>query len=298
LDKAAELLSRMFDTHLTYGIGMSKHTNHTAKIFPKQYAADWADRLIRLSEALGLIKIRNFQQGNDYSDPLNPDIDMLMQNICEKLFGTSTLIRPNIGCCHGIKIGPTIWYIRDFDNLLAAKAISDLSLGNKNLSIMEIGGGFGGFAYWLYKLGFRDITVYDTPQMNIIQQYYISKSLPEAKISFYDDLNKPEMKSSEIKILPYWHLETIPSKSYDVSVNMDSFPEIPLPIAKDYLKKIVHTTKKYFYSMNQEYEAPNYQSGTQQPVHKMVKDIGGMKLMFRSPFWCRKDYVQEIYNLN
>jgi len=297
LNKAADLLSRIFDTNLTYGLGMAKGSNYIAKNFQKPFASVWADQLIRLSEALGLIKIRN-QKDIDYTNPLSPDIDMLIQKICEKLFGTSTLIRPSIGCCHGIKVGSTIWYLKDFQHILAAKTISDLSLGDKKISIMEIGGGFGGLVYWLYKLGFRNITVFDVPQMNIIQEYYLSKTLPEAKICFYGDFEKPEMRSSEIKILPYWQLDKIPSKSYDISVNQDSLPEIPVLIARDYLKKIIHTTKKYFYSVNQEFQGKNFQSDIQEPVYKLVKELDEFKLLIRSPFWCRHGYVQEIYNLN
>ncbi len=160
-----------------------------------------------------------------------------------------------------------------------------------------IGGGFGGLAYWLYKIGFRDITVYDSPQMNIIQEYYLSKTLPEAKICFYGDHDKSGWESSEIKILPYWCLDKTPKKSYDIAVSQDSLPEIPTIIAKYYLKKIIHTTKKYFYSINQEVQAPNYQSGIQEPVHKLVKDFEELKLLFRSPFWFRPGYAQEIYNI-
>ena len=81
-------------------------------------------------------------------------------------------------------------------------------------------------------------------------------------------------------------------------MNQDSLPEIPAPIAKYYLKKIIHTTKKYFYSINQEAQAPNFQSDVQESVYKLVKDVDGLKLLFRSPFWCRPSYVQEIYILN
>jgi len=300
LEKTAELLSRMFDTFLTYGLGMDKSTNYFAKKFQKPHASFWADRLILLSEALGLKKIPSPEQQAtcSFTDPLNPNIDMLIQKICEKLIGDSMLTRPNIGCSHGIKIGTTIWHLPDFDNIFAAKTINDLSLGNKNLSIMEIGGGFGGLVYWLYKIGFRNITVFDLPQINIIQEYYLSKTLPEAKICFYDDYDKSEFESSEIKILPYWHLDKIAPKSYDISVNQNSFPEIPVSIAKDYLKKITYTTKKYFYSVNQEAQAPNFKSGVQEPVYKLVKDVGGMKLLFRSPFWCRPGHIQEIYVIN
>jgi len=299
LEKAGNLLGMIFDTYLTRGLGMSKVNNYIAKKFQMHFASVWADRLIRLSEALGLIKIRSFEQiRGSYTEPLNPNIDMLIEKICEKIIENSMLIRPNIGCCHGIKLGSTIWYHKDFEHILAAKTIADLALGNKTLAIMEIGGGFGGLAYWLYKIGFRDITVYDVPQMNIIQEYYLSKTLPEAKICFYDDNDKSLFESSEIKILPYWHLDKIPSKLYDISVNQDSLPEIPIPIAKDFLKKIIHTTKKYFYSVNQEAQAPNFQSGVQEPVYKLVKDIDGFKLLIRSPFWCRPGYVQEIYILN
>jgi hypothetical protein len=226
-------------------------------------------------------------------------VDFLIKNICEKIIGNSELFRPNVGKCFGIKIGSIIWGVKDFDHILAAKSINDLCLGEKNISIMEIGGGYGGLVCWLYMMGFRDITIYDLPEINIIQEYYISKTLPDAKISFYHEYDELKFSSSEIKILPYWCLDKTPPKYYDIAVNQDSLPEIPVPIAKDYLKKIISTTKKYFYSVNQEARAINCSSGFfLEPVHELSKDMDKLKILFRAPFWCRPGYVQEIYDLN
>jgi hypothetical protein len=299
-EKAAELLSGIFDTEITEGLGMVKTARYHIKLFEKPFASLWADHLIRLSEALGIIKIRSFEQaGGGYNDSLDPNIDELIKKICNIITGNSILIRPNIGKCYGVEIDSTIWNIRDFDFILAAKTVSDLMLERKNISIMEIGGGFGGLAYWFYKIGFRNITIYDVPEMNIIQAYYLSKTLPDIKISFYDEYNKPEKNSSEIKILPYWCLDNVSLKSYDLAINQDSLPEIPVPIAKYYLKKIIETTKEYFYSANQEAYAPNYLSGfLQEPVHELVKDIKELRLLFRSQFWVRTGYAQEIYKIS
>ncbi|MDE2589253.1 MAG: putative sugar O-methyltransferase, partial [Patescibacteria group bacterium] len=144
--------------------------------------------------------------------------------------------------------------------------------------------------------GFRNITLYDLPQMNILQSYFLSKSLPNAKISLYSDPNT-NLESSEIRILPYWHLDQVPSKSFGICVNQDSLPEIPQQIATHYLKEIKRTTRDFFYSINQEAKAPNYKAGIQESVPRLIDMVGGFERKMRTPFWCRQGYVQEIYNM-
>lgn len=296
-ESIAKTLGEMFCTNLTYGLGMGKPGLMLAKYASKPFQTLWADRLIRLAESLSVIDVRNIEQAGDYSAPLDPCIDSLIQMILKKC-NLDKIDRPNIGRIYGVRIDNSIWHVRDFEHILAAITIKKFaSLENKR-PIMELGGGFGNLVYWLYKLGFRNITLYDLPQMNIIQAYYLSKVLPEAKICLYHEINDRDFDNAEIKILPYWHLNGISDKYFDVSINQDSLPEMPESIALNYLKEINRTTGLYFYSVNQEArsKAPNSES-RQNSVPTLMEKQNGFDLRFRTPFWCRSGYVQEIYKI-
>lgn len=294
LEKTVITLSEMFVTSLSFGL-MSEGGNFIAQYAQKLFASVWADRLVRLAEALAIIEPRCIEQKADFYAPLDPDIDQLFGAICKKITGLQTINRPNVGKMYGIQVGTSIWHTRDLEHLLAVATIKSFS-SNKNTSIMEIGGGYGGLVYWLYTAGFRNITLYDLPQMNILQNYFLSKSLPNARISLYGD-SKTDLESAEIRILPYWHLDQVPSKSIGICVNQDSLPEIPKQIAMYYLKEIRRTTKDFFYSVNQEAQALNYEDGIQQSVPTLVDAVGGFERKIRTPFWCRQGYVQEIYTI-
>ena len=117
-----------------------------------------------------------------------------------------------------------------------------------------------------------------------------------AKISIYGD-SKTELESAEIRILPYWHLNQVQSKSINISINQDSIPEMPKQIAIHYLKEIQRTTRGFFYSVNQEAQAQNFEEGVQNSVPDLIKTLEGFECKIRTPFWCRPGYVQEIYNI-
>lgn len=296
LEKTATILGEVFATNLSYGLGMSKHSIYIAKYAQKPFATVWADRLVRIAEALAIIGPRSIEQKGNFYAPLDPNIDHLFGMICNRLTGLQMITRPNVGKIYGIQVGTSIWHIRDFEHLLAAISIKQYT-SDKSNSITEIGGGYGGLVYWLYTLGFRNITLYDLPQMNILQSYFLSKTLPDAKVALYGD-SETHLESAEIRILPYWHLDKVSTKSIDICVNQDSLPEIPKQIAIHYLKEIKRTTKNFFYSVNQESQSQNYVEGIQESVPNLIEMVGGFKCKIRTPFWCRPGYVQEIYDIS
>jgi len=292
LDKVAEHLSMMFNSDITYGLSTSKVGKYIAKLVPQSYASLWTDRLLRFCESIGVLHPRSIEQDIDYTAPLKLDPSKLISECLQKIIGVSSLSRPSVGETYGIQINEMVWDIRDFEHLLAAIQISRL-LPDKTQPIFELGGGYGGLVYWLYILGFRNITLYDLPHVNILQGYYLSKSLPDAKIGLYDSKNNAN--NYEINIMPYWKLDDVNSNYFYLAVNQDSLPEIPKDIAIHYLKEIKRTTTDYFYSVNQESQAKNFQGDNQNIVPKLIQNLTGFKLLIRSPFWCRPGYVQEIY---
>ena len=50
---------------------------------------------------------------------------------------------------------------------------------NKNLTIAEIGAGYGGFASKVIKNTKSKYVIFDLPEVNALQYYYLSKNFPE-----------------------------------------------------------------------------------------------------------------------
>ncbi|MDT9156158.1 hypothetical protein RSW20_25820, partial [Escherichia coli] len=60
----ADLLNNLFQSHLAHGIAMGRTMATLARQAPTPFSASWCDRLLRLSEALGLAHVRSPEQGD------------------------------------------------------------------------------------------------------------------------------------------------------------------------------------------------------------------------------------------
>ena len=61
-----------------------------------------------------------------------------------------------------------------------------IRFNNKNLTIAEIGAGYGGFASKVIKNTKSKYVIFDLPEVNALQYYYLSKNFPEKNIVDYD----------------------------------------------------------------------------------------------------------------
>ena len=96
-----------------------------------------------------------------------------------------------------------------------------------------------------------------------------------------------------IKIMP---CNSLPKAQYDLVVNQDSFPEIGKETVLSYLEWIKeHTTN--FLSINHESKTP-YSGGQHISVSELVMETGGINLVQRYPYWLRKGYVTEWYQVS
>jgi hypothetical protein len=84
---------------------------------------------------------------------------------------------------------------------------------------------------------------------------------------------------------------------FDICLNQDSFPELPIVSVLEYLQRIPEVTKSYFFHINQEGGAITYENLPQLNIHKMVAEMSNYKLLYRYPNWIRKGYVEELYSI-
>ena len=121
------------------------------------------------------------------------------------------------------------------------------------------------------------------------------KSLPGAPIVLYGE---EDIDGSAIRLYPYWHFSSVVSKTFDLTFNQDSFPEIDSNIVNWYLDLILNNTRDFFLSINQEGQAIFDPSGKKQLlVPELLKDRKAYKLVYRFPYWLRGGYTEELYRI-
>ena len=83
-------------------------------------------------------------------------------------------------------------------------------INKNNLTIAEIGAGYGGFASKVIKNKQMKYVIFDLPEINALQYYYLSKNFPEKHIVDYDTFikNKRNLNQDfDILILPPWEID-------------------------------------------------------------------------------------------
>jgi hypothetical protein len=156
---------------------------------------------------------------------------------------------------------------------------------NKNITICEIGGGFGHTAYHLYQNGFRDITIVDLPTISVAQGFFLANNISPDKVSLMGE------DDNEINLRNPFYFGNI--RNFDLVINIDSLPEMGDAIAQDYINKI-SDMDTVFYSINQEASSMRTANiDSQTPVSITVGNR--MKCWFRNKFWLRNGYVEELY---
>ena len=180
-------------------------------------------------------------------------------------------------------------------HIYSCKRIKSIeSLRNKgSIKILEIGAGYGGFCYYLSKSDYFDIAKYDIidlPIINTFQYYFLNKNLKK-EINFYED-NK---ESFGVTIYPNTHLKNL-KQDYDLIINHDSFPEMPIDAVVDYVQFAGTCSGGILHSFNHECNAYDRHDTTKQTdIKKIFLNNDSLELIQRERSWVREGYVEEIY---
>lgn len=180
-------------------------------------------------------------------------------------------------------------------HIYSCKRIKSIeSLRNKgSIKILEIGAGYGGLCYYLSKSDYFDIAKYDIidlPIINTFQYYFLNKNLKK-EINFYED-NK---ESFGVTIYPNTHLKNL-KQDYDLIINHDSFPEMPIDAVVDYVQFAGTCSGGILHSFNHECNAYDRHDTTKQTdIKKIFLNNDSLELIQRERSWVREGYVEEIY---
>jgi putative sugar O-methyltransferase len=134
-----------------------------------------------------------------------------------------------------------------------AHTIGQLLKSSDQQVVVELGGGFGGLAYYLVRdnpgITFVD---FDLPEALALATYYLMKTLPNLQISLYGEISFPEesLATPGIVMMPSFEIMKMPSKSATVSFNSYSLAEMSPSSIRTYIDQIARITGAYILHVN------------------------------------------------
>jgi hypothetical protein len=281
-------LSKMFLTDLTWGLGQV-HASHPDLL--RQHETHlhfrFMDTLVSLAEAVGAVGTTSMLQDPPaHLQPLNKDPDRLYAAARQRLGFDPGF--PNVGGAYGFRLDHSLASIDSLTHAYTAHRLTQLGAGRTS-TVFELGGGYGCLALMARRAGVGQIAVFDLPWVNVLQGYFLLRTLPAGTVRLYGET------VGDVRVAPYWALSTEPVGACDFFVNTDSLPEMGRSTAAGYLPHIHRVTRKLFLSINQEARAEVPGVGPQNCVRELVEEAGGWACRCRQRHWMRQGYVEEVF---
>ena len=283
--KSYGILNRMYQSSVMHGITQGDVEVQLMNAYPDimelRLRRAW-DILMGVSEYIGIIPPQNHEQGASY---LVVPVDVMVNELG---YLPNFRAPPWQGGQWCLKTSKGLFSDRDLIALYLAIKIRE-KFPDPRTRIVEIGGGSGYLAYWLYLFGYRDITMVDLPTVMCCQAFQLRSNHPGISISMPND-DRP----AEVKFLDTKQFQT-GNNHYDLVINCDSLPEMSLETVHAYLDAIARQAQ-FFYSINQESRAQGGY-GRQHSIRYEIKQHFRNRLMRadRSRFWLRDGYTEEWY---
>jgi hypothetical protein len=286
----AELLAAMFRSDFVLGLapgslGRERRPGPLARL-------SWLsamDKLVALAEALGTVRTENPEQG-PVGSALRGGLDELVAAMEDRL-GLS-LDFPPVGAAYGVVAGGRLITPETPDQVYGAARLRDvieayLPPADEPPRIVEIGGGYGGMAYWLLQMVDARYVIVDLPIVGVLQGYFLAQALGHDAVALHGE------PPARVTIVPNHALASVQAP-VDILANKDSLPEIPLDAAVGYLEWARSACRGAFYSNNQE-GAAVFDGVAQNVVCELVERVGGFTRVRRDASWLRRGYVEEVY---
>jgi putative sugar O-methyltransferase len=163
-------------------------------------------------------------------------------------FQLRELAAPGLGNPFGVLIdGTLVCKGADYQHYCAQR-IQELT-SSPSASIVEIGGGFGGMAYYLLRDNPRITYIdFDVPESLALISYYLLKSFPNLKFLLYgeEDMTPEAIARSNVILMPPFQLSKVPASSVDVTFSSHTMSDLSRPAQIVYLNEIERMTRGSF----------------------------------------------------
>jgi len=163
-------------------------------------------------------------------------------------FTIADLAGPNIGNPFGVMLdGTLVRFEAPFQHYCAYKLSTVLSGGPS--TVVEIGGGFGGMAYYLMR-DRQPVTYFDfdLPESIALTSYFLLKAFPSLTFLLYGEkqMTAEEIARANVVLMPLFEIEQVPPRSVDVTFSSHAISALPPRFIGHYLETIGRTTRGHF----------------------------------------------------
>ena len=175
------------------------------------------------------------------------------KNRTKSRFPLADLTPPSVGNPFGVVIDSVFIRNGSEDQHYCAHRMIDLHRSPEPPVVAEIGGGFGGMAYYLIR-DCPGVTYlnFDLPETIALASYYLLSAFPEAKAVLYGEaeLGSETMQSGEIILMPGFAIAQVPPDSVDVAFNSRILSDLTPASLRRYLEEIARTTRGSLLHLN------------------------------------------------
>jgi hypothetical protein len=282
VEDAAQILHNLDSNYLCYGFD-DLHADslkwYASPRRQEEYAMRCKDLLVRLGEALGVLRLEN-PEGGEWAMNMHLPLDELVNRI--QTFAKTPLPIPDLNRgLHGLRSGSGLLTERSLDSYYCAWRALQLVLGQNGGRILELGGGMGYLAWFVILSGCKEFTIVDLPLSNLVQSYFLMRALGAARVVLTGEADPTHAGFVRIA-----NPEYLANKSpVDLVVNIDGFTEYGAETATTYFDAIRHISPRLL-SVN--HEANSYR------FRDLVERTNGFANVQRHPYWMRNGYVEEL----
>lgn len=187
-------------------------------------------------------------------------------------FRLADLSGPELGNPFGISIDGTL--VRsgsEYHHYCAHKILCRLETMPSGV-VGEVGGGYGGMAYYLLRDGGRLRYIdFDVPESIALASYYLLKAFPHLAFLLYGekDLTVEALATSDIVLLPLFEMARIPPGTFNLTFSSHTMGSLSDVALAEYLGAITRMTREYFVYLGDRHGAERLSS----PAH------GGLTLL-------------------
>jgi hypothetical protein len=163
------------------------------------------------------------------------------------------LAGPATGNPFGLMLEDTLIRVGSEYQHSCAQRIARLLHGHA--TVAEIGGGFGGMAYYLLrdrpKVTYLD---FDVPESIALTSYYLIKAFPKLKFLLYGEgpLTADAISQADVVLLPLFELDIMPTGSVDLTFSSHAMSDISSEAMVEYLRQIDRITSASFLYIGKE----------------------------------------------
>jgi putative sugar O-methyltransferase len=158
------------------------------------------------------------------------------------------LAGPTTGNPFGVVLEDTLVRIGSEYQHYCAQRIAQL-LQTGTAAVAEIGGGFGGVAYYL--LRDRPETTYigfDMPESIALTSYYLLKAFPQLNVVLYGEaeLTATTISQADIVLMPIFEIAALPRGMVDLSFSSHAISDLSPELMTEYLMDVERITLRHF----------------------------------------------------